>query len=36
MDAERAQELGVNAFLMKPLELPELAVTIHQILTQTQ
>ena len=34
MDADRAQALGIDAFLMKPLELPELAAAVHQALTR--
>ncbi len=32
VNAEQAQELGVDAFLMKPLEFPELAELIRQLL----
>jgi PAS domain S-box-containing protein len=34
MTAERAQELGIAAFLMKPLVTRDLALTIRQVLTQ--
>src|SRR5438552_18927539 len=34
MTAERAQELGIAAFLMKPLVTRDLAFTIRQVLTQ--
>lgn len=32
VNAERAQDLGVDAFLMKPLEFPELAELIWQLM----
>jgi YesN/AraC family two-component response regulator len=32
MHAERAQELGIDAFLMKPLAMQELAQTIQQVM----
>ncbi len=32
IDAEKAKDLGVSAFLMKPLELPELLQTMRQVL----
>jgi len=34
MTAERAQELGIAAFLMKHLVTRDLAFTIRQVLTQ--
>jgi PAS domain S-box-containing protein len=34
MNAERARALGVNAFLMKPIEMRDLAHAIQQVLTQ--
>jgi len=34
MTAERAQELGIAAFLMKPLVTRDLALTIRQVLAQ--
>jgi DNA-binding NarL/FixJ family response regulator len=32
MQAERAQELGIDAFLMKPLAMQDLARVIQQVL----
>jgi CheY-like chemotaxis protein len=32
MHAERAQELGIDAFLMKPLAMQDLAQTIQQVI----
>jgi len=32
MHAERAQELGIDAFLMKPLAMQDLAQTIQQVM----
>jgi len=32
MQAERAQELGIDAFLMKPLAMQDLALAIQQVL----
>ncbi len=34
LDAAQAQEIGIDAFLMKPVILRDLAVTIRQVLTQ--
>jgi DNA-binding NarL/FixJ family response regulator len=32
MHAERARELGIDAFLMKPLAMQEFAETIQQVM----
>jgi DNA-binding NarL/FixJ family response regulator len=32
MHAERARELGIDAFLMKPLTMQEFAETIQQVM----
>jgi len=34
MDAEQAYALGINAFLMKPLELRKLGSATHDVLAQ--
>jgi CheY-like chemotaxis protein len=34
VDAEQAHALGINAFLMKPLELRELGSATHEVLAQ--
>jgi CheY-like chemotaxis protein len=34
IDATRAREIGIDAFLMKPLLIRDLAVTIRQVLAQ--
>lgn len=36
IDAARAQALGIDAFLLKPLNLHELAQTIRQVFAQRQ
>jgi CheY-like chemotaxis protein len=34
MDAEKAKALGLEAFLMKPVDEHELATMLHQVLTR--
>ena len=36
IDDVQAAELGINAFLMKPLDLPELSQTVRRVLDEKE